>query len=118
MKKVTRREFLRQSSGAVVAAGSAIYLNPFELFAGNPVTNLKWDKAPCRFCGTGCSVLVGVENGKIMAVKGDPKSSVNQGTLCSKGYSLPFIQYGEDRLTKPLIRMKNGKFDKGMKRLI
>jgi nitrate reductase NapA len=47
-----------------------------------------------------------------MAVKGDPGSSVNRGTLCVKGYSLPFIQYGRDRLTKPLVRMKNGRYDK------
>ncbi len=111
MKVVTRRRFLKQSSMAIMAAGG-ISLNPFEVFAGDPERELVWDKAPCRFCGTGCSVLVGVKNGKIMAVKGDPRSSVNQGTLCAKGYSLPFIQYGRDRLTKPLVRMKNGRYDK------
>jgi nitrate reductase NapA len=89
-----------------------MYLNPYELFAGDPEKDLVWDKAPCRFCGTGCSVLVGVKDEKIMAVKGDPESSVNRGTLCVKGYSLPFIQYGQDRLTKPLVRMKNGRYDK------
>jgi nitrate reductase NapA len=47
-----------------------------------------------------------------MAVQGDPESSVNQGTLCVKGYSLPFIQYGKDRLTRPLVRMRNGRYDK------
>ncbi len=87
-------------------------MNPFEAFAGDPEKDLVWDKAPCRFCGTGCSVMVGVADGKVMAVKGDPGSSVNQGTLCVKGYSLPFIQYGRDRLTTPLIRMKNGRYDK------
>ena len=74
LKRVSRREFLGQSSGVIVAVGSAIYLNPFEVFKGDPEADLKWDKAPCRFCGTGCSVLVGVENGKIMAVKVDPES--------------------------------------------
>ncbi len=112
MKKVTRREFIKQSSVAIIATGSVIYLNPYEVFAGDPEKELTWDKAPCRFCGTGCSVLVGVKNGKIMAVKGDHKSSVNQGTLCVKGYSLPFIQYAKDRLTTPLVRMKNGRYDK------
>jgi nitrate reductase NapA len=112
MEKVTRREFFQQSSAAIMVAGSGIYLNPFEVFAGDPKNDLIWDKAPCRFCGTGCSVMVGVQDGKIMAVKGDPKSSVNQGTLCVKGYSLPFIQTANDRLTKPLIRMKNGRYDK------
>jgi nitrate reductase NapA len=56
--------------------------------------------------------MVGVAGGKIMAVRGDPKSPVSQGTLCVKGYSLPFIQYGRDRLTVPLVRKKNGRYDK------
>jgi nitrate reductase NapA len=112
MKKMTRREFIRQGSLSALAAAGTIHFNPFEAFAGDPETELAWDKAPCRFCGTGCSVLVGVRDGKIMAVKGDSRSSVNQGTLCVKGYSLPFIQYGNDRLTRPLVRMKNGQYDK------
>jgi nitrate reductase NapA len=53
-----------------------------------------------------------VRDGKIMAVKGDSESSVNQGTLCGKGYSLPFIQYGRDRLTVPLVRKRDGRYDK------
>ncbi|KMP10636.1 nitrate reductase [Candidatus Nitromaritima sp. SCGC AAA799-A02] len=110
--KISRRNFLKQSSIIASTIGSSVYLNPFMSYAGNPEKDLSWDKAPCRFCGTGCSVLVGVGDEKIVAVKGDPKSSVNQGTLCAKGYSLPFIQYGEDRLTRPLIRMKNGVYDK------
>lgn len=112
MKGITRRRFIREGSMAVSVFGLGIYLNPYEVFAGDPDRDLVWDKAPCRFCGTGCSVLVGVKDGKIMAVKGDPGSSVNRGTLCVKGYSLPFIQYGLDRLTKPLVRMKNGRYDK------
>ena len=44
------------------------------------------------------SVMVGIKDQKIMAVRGNPASSVNQGTLCVKGYSLPFIQYASDRL--------------------
>ncbi|MEE9270739.1 MAG: molybdopterin-dependent oxidoreductase [Candidatus Krumholzibacteria bacterium] len=112
MKPLSRRDFIRQCACTLLVSGSGIYLNPFESFAGNPETDLVWDKAPCRFCGTGCSVMVGVSGGKIMAVKGDPESSVNQGTLCVKGYALPFIQYGTDRLTVPLIRMRNGRYDK------
>lgn len=111
MKKARRRSFVAGAAAAGATVG-AIWFNPNEAFAGDPDKDLVWDKAPCRFCGTGCSVMVGVKNGKIMAVKGDPKSSVNQGTLCVKGYALPFICYGEDRLTTPLIRKKNGKYSK------
>ena len=65
----------------------------------------------CRFCGTGCGVMVGTRNGKIVGVQGDEKSPTNNGLLCIKGYSLPGIVSGQDRLTSPLIR-KGGKLVK------
>jgi nitrate reductase NapA len=34
---------------------------------------------------------------------------VNRGLNCVKGYFLSKIMYGEDRLTRPLLRMKNGR---------
>lgn len=115
MDELTRRDFLKRSAVIVSVVGGTLYLNPYLDYVEaitESLDDLTWDKAPCRFCGTGCGVLVGVKDGKIIAVKGDPESSVNRGTLCVKGYSLPFIQYGRDRLTKPLIRKKNGSYDK------
>ena len=77
--------------------------------------NLDWKKAPCRFCGVGCGVLVGVENGKAVAVKGDPNSSVNKGLCCVKGYHSVMAMYGKDRLTKPLLRQKDSYVEISMK---
>ena len=65
---------------------------------------VEWSKAPCRFCGTGCGVMVGVRDGKVVAVAGDKQSPVNLGLLCVKGYHLPGILYGQDRLKKPIVR--------------
>src|SRR5690606_26241075 len=48
----------------------------------------------------------------VVATHGDIKSPVNRGLNCVKGYFLSKIMYGEDRLTTPLLRKKNGKFDK------
>ncbi len=73
---------------------------------------IRWDKAPCRFCGTGCSVLVGTQNGRIVATQGDPDAPVNRGLNCIKGYFLSKIIYGKDRLQTPLLRMTDGKYDK------
>lgn len=106
-----RREFLQAS--VAVGAASACGLDllvPIEAQA-QAVAVDRWQKAPCRFCGTGCGVLVGVKNKRVVAVKGDPESPVNRGLLCIKGYSLPMILYGEDRFTDPLLR-RNGKFVK------
>ena len=71
--------------------------------------DLTWSKAPCRYCGTGCGVEVGVKDGRIMAVRGDEASPVNRGLLCVKGYHLPAMLYGEDRLTHPMLRNANGR---------
>ncbi|MEH6476109.1 MAG: nitrate reductase catalytic subunit NapA, partial [Sneathiella sp.] len=42
----------------------------------------------------------------------DVKAEVNRGLNCVKGYFLSKIMYGKDRLTTPLLRMTDGKYDK------
>ena len=108
--KVTRRDFVR--SNAVVATAAAAGVSVPQ--AANAISDdkIRWDKAPCRFCGTGCSVLVGVKDDRIVATQGDPDAPVNRGLACIKGYFLSKIQNGADRLTQPMLRMKDGKFDK------
>ncbi|WP_448247364.1 nitrate reductase catalytic subunit NapA [Thalassotalea agariperforans] len=111
---INRREFIKANAVAAAAAvaGVSVPVNATNLITSSDLTKLKWDKAPCRFCGTGCSVNVGVMDGKVVATHGDINSPVNKGLNCVKGYFLSKIMYGKDRLTTPLLRMKNGKFDK------
>ncbi|PMH43275.1 nitrate reductase catalytic subunit [Vibrio sp. 10N.286.49.B3] len=112
--KMTRRAFVKANAAASAAAvaGVTLPVTATNLIASSDETKIKWDKAPCRFCGTGCSVLVGTQNGRIVATQGDPKAPVNKGLNCIKGYFLSKIMYGKDRLETPLLRMKDGKFDK------
>lgn len=112
--KITRRAFVKANAAASAAAVAGITLSASatNLIVSSDETAIKWDKAPCRFCGTGCSVLVGTQNGRVVATQGDPEAPVNKGLNCIKGYFLSKIMYGEDRLTTPLLRMKNGQFDK------
>ncbi|MCB1960201.1 MAG: molybdopterin-dependent oxidoreductase, partial [Rhodocyclaceae bacterium] len=107
-----RREFIKTNAIAAAAATAGISLPVAVQAADAPNTDVRWDKAACRFCGTGCSVLVGVQDGRVVGTQGDPDAPVNRGLNCIKGYFLSKIMYGEDRLTKPLLRMKNGKYDK------
>jgi len=67
-----------------------------------------WKKTPCRFCGVGCGLLVGVKEGCAVAVQGDPDSSVNKGLCCVKGYHSVLALYGSDLLRQAMVR-KNGK---------
>jgi nitrate reductase (cytochrome) len=106
---LTRRELLKAgfTTAAVGAAGIPLLTEGAE-----ESKEWRWDRGVCRFCGVGCGIQIASANGRVVAVKGDPASPVNRGLLCVKGYALPQIQYGADRLTRPLLRMKNGVFDK------
>ena len=110
-----RRSFVKASALGVAVAAAATAAS--KTSTGAPPTDpktarpdLDWHKAPCRFCGTGCHVLVGLKDGKVAAIAGDPQADVNKGLLCVKGYHVGLILYGQDRLTKPLLR-KNGKLE-------
>lgn len=105
--ELSRRDFLKASAAAAAFAAAGAPLLGTR-YADAADASIKWDKAPCRFCGTGCGVLVGVKDNRIVATKGDPQASVNKGLNCIKGYFLSKILYGKDRLTTPLIR-KGGK---------
>lgn len=111
---INRREFIKATAitAAASVAGISVPVTASNLITSSELTKLKWDKAACRFCGTGCSVNVGVMDGKIVATHGDIKSEVNKGLNCVKGYFLSKILYGKDRLTTPLLRMSNGKYNK------
>lgn len=110
---LSRRAFLKAQAASAAAAAANV---PLPAEAQNLATGedirLQWSKAPCRFCGTGCGVMVGVKDGRVVATHGDMKAEVNRGLNCVKGYFLSKIMYGADRLTQPLMRMKGGEFAK------
>jgi nitrate reductase NapA len=110
--KLSRRTFIKANAVAATAAAAGMSLPKVAALAAEDDLDIRWDKAPCRFCGTGCSVLVGTRDGRVVATQGDPDAPVNRGLNCIKGYFLSKIMYGKDRLTKPLLRKKNGKYDK------
>lgn len=107
----TRRDVIKAQAAAAAAAAAGIPL-PGAAQVGLLGEQLKWSKAPCRFCGTGCGVMVGVRDGKVVATHGDQHAEVNRGLNCVKGYFLSKIMYGADRLTTPMLRMKGGKYAK------
>ncbi|MEX2531104.1 MAG: molybdopterin-dependent oxidoreductase [Gemmatimonadota bacterium] len=112
MSSLGRREFVRRMAMAS-AAGAAASLVPGVAF-GEEVQRLLdgvevgsdvvWRRTPCRFCGVGCGLLVGIEDGRAVAVRGDPDSPVNRGLACVKGYHSVQALYGRDRLTRAMVR--------------
>lgn len=111
---ITRRTFIKMSAATAAAASVNMSLPGLAQAVdfNAEKSKVRWDKAACRFCGTGCGVLVGTKDGRIVGTQGDPECEVNRGLQCIKGYFLSKIMYGSDRLTTPLLRMKGGKYHK------
>ena len=66
-------------------------------------------KTICPYCGTGCGMILSVENGRIKEAQGDPKHPVNNGELCLKGmYGYEHVS-DRRRLTSPMIK-RDGEF--------
>ncbi len=109
-----RRAFMKVSAVAAAAgvAGVTLPASASNVLTRSDRTGLKWDKAPCRFCGTGCSVNVATLEGAVVATHGDINSPVNKGINCVKGYFLSKIMYGRDRLHTPMLRMRDGRYHK------
>ena len=111
---INRRDVLKAkaASAAAAVAGIALPAQAANVVTDRKASELTWSKAACRFCGTGCSVMVAVKDGRVVATHGDAKSEVNRGLNCVKGYFLSKIMYGKDRVTQPLLRMRDGRYHK------
>ncbi len=113
LPQVKRRELLKAGIAAMTVGIPVSEVA--KAAAGAAENGIVWTKGVCRFCGTGCGLSVGVKDGRVVATKGDPDAPVNRGLNCIKGYFNAKILYGKDRLTKPLLRKTNGKYDKNGK---
>lgn len=99
---VDRRDFVT----ACAVASAAALVRPPEAEAAQEVP-ADWKRAPCRLCGVGCGMLVRIQRGRAVAIKGDPESPVSRGLACVKGYYAIQALYGRDRITRAHVR-QNG----------
>jgi anaerobic selenocysteine-containing dehydrogenase len=60
-----------------------------------------------RDCPDACGLIAKVEDGKLVALGGDPAHPVTKGFLCMRTSRFPEMQNGPLRLTTPLLR-RNG----------
>lgn len=72
------------------------------------MTSTSQIKTVCGYCGTGCGLILEVEDNKIMKIRGDKEAPVNKGQTCVKGAFAYQYVHAPERLTTPMIR-KAGK---------
>ena len=70
------------------------------------VSEMRWIKTHCgRMDHGGCGLLVGIKDGKILRIKGDPEGFLNRGYACPKGIQSADKLNTPHRLTQPLKRV-------------
>ena len=72
---LSRRDLIKTNAAGIAAlaanVGTPAGAQPV---AGSvDALQIKWSKAPCRFCGTGCGVMVGVKDGRVMRPTATPR---------------------------------------------
>ncbi len=58
----------------------------------------------CPYCAVGCAQLMYAKDGRLIHVEGDPRSPINQGTLCPKGAATFGWLTSETRMSTVLYR--------------
>jgi formate dehydrogenase major subunit len=110
--KVTRRQFLKVSAGAIGAtvAAEAVCLGADvsavqQSVQGIPIKTGKQIPSICPYCSVGCGQIVTVNNaGTIIDIQGNPDSPINEGTLCPKGAATYQLVMNDLRWTKVRYR--------------
>ena len=76
--------------------------------AGARIAGLKVTESVCPYCAVGCGQLVYTRNGELVDIEGNPRSPINQGTLCPKGSASRQLVQQPGRLTKVRYRRPGG----------
>jgi formate dehydrogenase major subunit len=76
--------------------------------AGARIEGLKVTESVCPYCAVGCGQVVYTKGGKLIDIEGNPKSPINQGTLCPKGSASRQLVQSPGRLQKVKYRRPGG----------
>ena len=75
---------------------------------GARIAGLKATDSVCPYCAVGCGQVVYTRNGELVDIEGNPRSPINQGTLCPKGSASRQLIQQPGRLTKVKYRRPGG----------
>ena len=76
--------------------------------AGARIAGLTATESICPYCAVGCSQVVYTRDGELIDIEGNPRSPINQGTLCPKGSASRQLVQQPGRLTKVKYRRPGG----------
>src|SRR3954454_6032480 len=72
------------------------------------IEGVKVTESVCPYCAVGCGQVVYTKGGKLLDIEGNPRSPINQGTVCPKGSASRQLVQPPGRLTKVKYRRPGG----------
>jgi formate dehydrogenase major subunit len=72
------------------------------------IAGLKATESVCPYCAVGCGQVVYTRDGELVDIEGNPRSPINQGTLCPKGSASRQLVQQPGRLTTVRYRRPGG----------
>jgi formate dehydrogenase major subunit len=76
--------------------------------AGARIEGLKATESVCPYCAVGCGQVVYTRGGELVDIEGNPRSPINQGTLCPRGSASRQLVQQPGRLTTVKYRRPGG----------
>jgi formate dehydrogenase major subunit len=76
--------------------------------AGARIAGLEATESICPYCAVGCGQVVYTRDGELVDIEGNPRSPINQGTLCPKGAASRQLVQQPGRLTRVRYRRPGG----------
>ena len=109
--KITRRQFLKYSAGALALAGigwrvanDATLPSVLRLPSSVSSAAEKFIPTICTMCPSSCGLSVRVVNGKAVKIEGNSLHPINQGVCCPKGQASLEVLYSPERIQQPMMR--------------
>lgn len=113
--KFSRRRFIKASAAtaALVSAGTAAGLKTWSNNAVKASENAKVVEIPstCNGCSSKCGIIGHVKNDRLWKLSGHPDHPYSKGTLCARGHGYATLVYSKERITEPLKRVGEEKFE-------
>ena len=98
-------ELLRHKSGLDTRAAKYSYAeDPVLGFTSVRKHAELWVNSTCGYCSVGCGMQLGVREGKVVSVRGDPDHPVNRGKLCPKGLAEHYAIDAAGRAIYPMLK--------------
>lgn len=106
------RQWLARRSGVDIRSAEYGYgHDPVLGFTASRKHADRWVSSTCGYCSVGCGMQLGVKDGRVVSVRGNPDHPVNLGKLCPKGLAEHYAIEAESRAKYPLLR-RDGKLER------